>query len=237
MKAMETLQFQAEARSTASTEFFEMPLPQGTMKLRQLMKSADLDEYDGKLGTGSTVWDSAWVMVRWLERCEAAGELQIPGLRILELGSGTGVVGLAAMALGAQSVVLTDFEPLLFLLRENAERNASSLGYDLEQVAVSDLAWGSSIPEGGPWDVVIACDVVVPIFDSEALADQFATLLDGHAPVCYMTYEERNAECGRRFVCLCEERGMEVIELAREQLDPKYSPDDIKILRLRKIVA
>lgn len=45
----------------------------------------------------------------------------VSGQRIIELGSGTGVVGLVAAALGAQQVTLTDKQQILPLLKRNIQ--------------------------------------------------------------------------------------------------------------------
>ncbi len=53
--------------------------------------------------------------------------------RILELGSGTGISGLAAAKLGAKSIVLTDIKEILPILEENIRRNFSSSTWNSER--------------------------------------------------------------------------------------------------------
>ena len=91
------------------------------LRLKQLMQG----ELTG-LGTGATVWPAAHVLAKYLEKRWPPSEGGMRGLRVIELGAGTGAVGLAARALGAQ-VTLTDQEQLHFLMRENSDRAEAAL--------------------------------------------------------------------------------------------------------------
>jgi predicted nicotinamide N-methyase len=66
-----------------------------------------------------TVWHGALLLARYLELRSDS----VSGCRVLELGAGCGVVGIAAAALGAQSVLLTDLPYVLPLLKSNMDRN------------------------------------------------------------------------------------------------------------------
>lgn len=89
-------------RLTFAQHFFDVPVAQP----RRLPRRADL--------TGLKVWPTA---IRLLERLERDELPQLraraladgrPLLRVLELGSGTGVLGLGVAALGGASVTVTD---------------------------------------------------------------------------------------------------------------------------------
>ena len=73
----------------------------------------------------------ALLLARWLDDRPWV----VDGRSVLEIGAGTGYVGLIAAALGA-SVTFTDQPQLLELLRKNVERNA------LAGAGVAELTWG-----------------------------------------------------------------------------------------------
>ncbi|KAF9179483.1 hypothetical protein BGZ51_006902 [Haplosporangium sp. Z 767] len=86
-------------------------------------------------GVGSTIWDTAIVLAKYFERSNTLASRLPSGtaehiLHILELGSGTGIVGLAvARMLSAKGVkakvFLTDKENCMPLLQRNIGKNPS----------------------------------------------------------------------------------------------------------------
>ncbi|KAK2826092.1 hypothetical protein Q5P01_020306 [Channa striata] len=79
---------------------------------------------------GCVVWDAAIVLSKYLETKQfydpSLGTNIWAGKRVVELGAGTGVVGLMAATLGAQ-VTVTDLEDLQKLLRVNIHENQALL--------------------------------------------------------------------------------------------------------------
>lgn len=67
------------------------------------------------------VWDGTWSLLRLLQQPVAQ---HIKGLKVLELGSGTGLAGLFAAHLGA-SILLTDVASNVQLLQSNIQANAA----------------------------------------------------------------------------------------------------------------
>lgn len=75
---------------------------------------------------GCVVWDAAIVLAKYLETKHfydsSKGVNAWAGRRVLELGAGTGAVGLMAATLGAQ-VTVTDLQELQKLLKVNIHEN------------------------------------------------------------------------------------------------------------------
>jgi len=82
--------------------------------LDKLLEISQIEEGD----TGVVVWDAALVLAKYLELRKE----DICGKKIIELGSGTGVVGLAAATLGAD-VIVSDLEDNLQLMKQNISSN------------------------------------------------------------------------------------------------------------------
>ncbi|KAG8459831.1 hypothetical protein KFE25_014394 [Diacronema lutheri] len=112
---------------------------------------------------------SDWLRARGPPNASAPADAPLAGLRILELGAGTGITALALGALGA-SVVATDLAPgSVALLRANAAANALD-----RSVRAVELGWGADCDLlREPFDVVLGADLV---YAEDAFAPLVGTL-------------------------------------------------------------
>ena len=90
----------------------------GNSSLSSTEAEADLNSIC-EASTGCALWPSAQIMISYLS--ENAGLFQ--NVNVLELGAGSGAVGIALHRLGAANVLLTDVHAALPLLRINVKRN------------------------------------------------------------------------------------------------------------------
>ncbi|XP_020600219.1 putative methyltransferase-like protein 21E pseudogene [Phalaenopsis equestris] len=117
-------------------------------------------------GLSFQLWPAATSFLSLLDRDPSP--LLLPPrspLRILELGSGTGLVGIAAAAILRAHVTLTDLPHVLPNLRFNAIANAEVVTARGGSLVVRQLRWGvaEDIVEMGSapaFDAIIASDVV-----------------------------------------------------------------------------
>lgn len=125
-----------------------------------------------RLGVAAVVWDAAVVMSMYLE----LGKVELKGKSAIELGAGTGLVGIVAALLGAK-VTITDRQPALDSLFTNVKSNLPPA--TLESATVSELSWGEHLdrfPAGG-FDLVLGADIVY-------LEDTFIPLLKTMEHLC-----------------------------------------------------
>ena len=91
-----------------------------SMQIRDKSASVQVDQEMGFDETwGGTVWDSGLVLTRYLD---SFGKELMNALTIIDVGAGTGIVGLMAALLGAKAF-LTDLPSVLPLLTHNAQLN------------------------------------------------------------------------------------------------------------------
>lgn len=126
------------------------------IKLRTRSSNGGCGDADG---TGSRVWRASRAAAA---RC-ASGFVQ-PGQRVVELGCGCGLVGVACGLLGASEVILCDSdEDTLKLARENAALN------DTPAVVTRRFDWGDTTSQSPVAERVIACDCVYDVGMSSPL--------------------------------------------------------------------
>lgn len=148
-------------RTLASVEFSHPALRGASpVTVRQNLDAPSAEEE----GTARWVWPGATATARWL--CDRDRGRWLENKHVLELGSGTGLLGLVAARLGAASVTLTDLPSELDLLRANVALNDDAAS---SPTRVEPLVWGDEtgmlqlidrarLPSG--FDVVLCCDLV-----------------------------------------------------------------------------
>uniref|UniRef100_A0A9I9CSX3 Protein N-lysine methyltransferase METTL21A n=2 Tax=Cucumis melo TaxID=3656 RepID=A0A9I9CSX3_CUCME len=86
-----------------------------------------------------------------------------PTLKVLEIGSGTGILGIAAAATLRAKVTITDLSHVISNLQFNVEANAGILAANGGCVQVTPLHWGETIDAKLielDFDLILASDVV-----------------------------------------------------------------------------
>ena len=117
----------------------------------------------------------------WREEGRFAG-------KVLELGTGTGLVGIACWLRGAREVAMTDLPAAMELARANVAANVGAAA----GLRVEPLAWGAPLPAAlaGPWDVVVAADCLYDVAALPALLRTLGEVSDART-VVYLAYKRR----------------------------------------------
>ncbi|XP_051578883.1 protein-lysine methyltransferase METTL21D isoform X2 [Myxocyprinus asiaticus] len=162
---------------------------------------------------GCVVWDAAIVLSKYLETeqfCSTqSGMSTWSSKKMIELGAGTGLVGLVAATLGA-NVIVTDLEDLQPLLQLNISKNQHL------------ISTGS-----------IAAKSVVPLVETlKVLAGPETCII-----CCYEQRTVGvNPEIEKRFFELLLQ-DFQSEDIPPEKQDPEFNSPDIHILHLRRRVS
>ncbi|KAJ3293448.1 Methyltransferase-like protein 21D [Rhizoclosmatium sp. JEL0117] len=230
----------------ATTHTYTYELNDGT--LLEVQQDADV--------LGATVWDSSLVLAKYLEKqlpslvtkgFSGSGTRSTPNthvgpVRILELGSGCGLLGLVASAIvNEATVVVSDVEKLRQILKLNTERAANVQVKTLEwrsEDQCKELGLSSPLPPDVeallPVDVILLADCV---YDESCFAPLNYTLkaLCDKNPntLVIMAYERRNFDKEVSFFKQFGEhfRFRHVME---DDLDPRFKAVDEIYLFLAK---
>jgi hypothetical protein len=164
------------------------------------------------LGTdGTSGW--VWVAARKLEErllVDYAGRTGgLSGLRILELGSGTGWLSLRLAVRGA-TMTSSDQQGVLPGLVQNVLRNQEKF-LDLADVSlevdVHALHWDTSDRIQGEWDLIIGSDIQ---YLKECYLPLLETCIRHDCKRCIFSWEERKPEEENQFIVLAKELGFEL---------------------------
>ncbi|KAL1790025.1 protein-lysine methyltransferase METTL21D isoform X1 [Sigmodon hispidus] len=204
-----------------------------------------LQQY-GSGGVGCVVWDAAIVLSKYLETPGFSGDgaHALSRRSVLELGSGTGAVGLMAATLGAD-VVVTDLEELQDLLKMNINMNKHLV---TGSVQAKVLKWfcqlktcliflrGQELEDMTSPDYILMADC---IYYEESLEPLLKTLKDlsGSETCIICCYEQRtmgkNPEIEKKYFELLQ-LDFDFEEIPLDKHDEEYRSEDIHIIYIKK---
>ena len=114
----------------------ETPLLEIDIGNSVVLRLRQYGSHDDRWGIHSCVWDGGLALLLYFSQCNTQNNSQRSV--VLDLGAGTGIVGLGMTNYGASQVILTDLPEAIPLLEENVELNP------FMNVAVHELTWGDS---------------------------------------------------------------------------------------------
>jgi predicted nicotinamide N-methyase len=162
--------------------------------------------------SGGVVWETAFFLARYIER-HLLQELRAQRspdcgtrLRVVELGSGCGLLGLALSQLGC-NVLLTEQPAALPNLSANvkAASKKSCGAADVAQLSWGDDADISAVLKQGPFDLVVASDVVFAERFVDPLLRTISAMLENsrsesrsqgaaRKPSCWLCLQQRDPD-------------------------------------------
>ncbi|KAI8966969.1 nicotinamide N-methyltransferase-like protein, partial [Mycotypha africana] len=169
------------------------------------LKDSILLSQDLTNGCGGKIWEAANVMINYFIGKESNGSSLLQNKKIVEVGSGTGLVGLAMAKLcpSIQEMLLTDQLSMMGLLKENITLNK------LESTVKAEiLNWGEDVPSHMlDADVILASDCIylevafIPLIET-----LFAlTAQKPNETVIYLAYRKRRS-ADKRFFQLAKKK-------------------------------
>jgi len=185
------------------------------------------------------VWDCALVLSYFLvKHCQ---EFVGPNTRVLELGAGTGAVGLVTAALGAGKVTVTDLPRFVPLLEEGIALNSN-----LTNINAKALTWGSDDNdkniETGYYDLILVSDCIYYEGSVEPLIKTLIKLceLNKHCRVLF-TYEVRDYSESKKKTAVEFFRAVgehfRILPYKTEECHEDYASDDIRVIQLTPNLA
>jgi predicted nicotinamide N-methyase len=175
---------------------------------------------EGRRETGGWLWEAA----RVLEDALLEERRDWSGLRVLELGSGSGWLALRLASLGAE-VTATDRKGMLALLSRNVAINQRRwLDKEEEeglQVEVEELDWDNldttwSLDDGGP-HLIIGSDLVY-LHENHPPLLRALTYLSSRGARCVLSWEERKPVEEEQLIALADQMGFDC-RLLHERVD------------------
>ena len=182
------------------------------------------------------VWDAALVLIYFLINKKSEIVINLKDKIILELGAGTGILGLTTGLLEAKKVVLTDKGGCTKLIKENYELN-KNLFNDNFECEIKELDWlieedKKNIDD--KFDYIIGSDLVWNPKLREGLANTIKYFLNSKENTqAILSFQIRDKEI-QNFFNLFQKDKYIIEKLPDNLYDENFFSEDIIIVRIKK---
>lgn len=203
---------------------------------------------DWDVGIGGSIWTSGQILAEHLELQQKRYRPLFKGKRVVELGSGTGYVGLmTAVCFEPAHVYLTDLATHVACLERNVALNAEVVRAGVN-VHVAELSWGSSSQEsaflqtmkdgGAEADAEAATVDIILGTDVAYLRELYEPLLHTLRHIAtdktLILLGLNRADTDIAFFQRLEQDGFEYYKIPDEQLHGDYHGKDFGLFEIRR---
>jgi Lysine methyltransferase len=163
----------------------ETPLINVRISPFQYLQISQYGSYDHRWGIYSCIWDGSLGLVEYFRR-----NIDIPKTSlVIDLGSGTGIVGIAMARLGYANVILTDLPEALDLMHKNVVINPGI------RVSVEKLIWGDALPDTIKSSIISSREILITGADIIYRTSLFDPLLDTLDNIWKLKTENSSIRC------------------------------------------
>ncbi|XP_076101493.1 protein N-lysine methyltransferase METTL21D-like isoform X1 [Mytilus galloprovincialis] len=180
---------------------------------------------------GCVVWDAALVLSKYFETEDFLKGQLLKEKNIVELGAGTGVVGIIASTFGA-NVTITDLPEFIPLINMNIAANKHLI---TGNATAKTLVWGTDTITNQTFDYVCLADCIYYEQSLQPLVKTITDHCNGNTTVlcCYENrITEHKLELKSKFFELIDEK-FNVEEIPLHRQDPQFRSGDIHIMEFK----
>jgi predicted nicotinamide N-methyase len=187
---------------------------------------------ESQYGLGSTVWDAALVLCAFFE--SRTGRDCLRNRKCIELGSGTGIVSIAASMLGPSEVIATDVDACIPFIRQNIGMNfgAKCKAEPLDWTKHEEFT--NQFSEYFDWVICADC-----VYEPTTVESLIATVTALNPRKGIIVCNERrdmpgNSKAEKDFITAMFREGYTGKAVSREIIKPEWRCDDIDIVIFEK---
>lgn len=190
-------------------------------------------------GYAGEVWDAALVLAYFYLSDKSKKVHDFENKTIIELGAGTGILGIIAASLNAKKVIQTDKEECIKLIQINQKLNKEKLGLKATLEAHT-LDWTNEEDYNKfsteSIDYIIGSDLVWNPSLREPLFKCLSYLLNSQTSTeAILSFQIRDKEIMKFFELFIKDKYI-IEKLPQALYDDNYQSEDIIIVRIRKVL-